>query len=83
MPMYALSVVPLINALTDDCIKQVWYADNATACGQLIDVRWWWDTLVSIGPNFGYYPNSFDCEKLFMIPQYLFFRILVFVFCLG
>ena len=33
MPIYALGVAPLINALSDDCIKQVWYADDATACG--------------------------------------------------
>ena len=33
MPMYALGVVPLINALCDDLVKQVWYADDASACG--------------------------------------------------
>ena len=38
MPMYALGVVPLINALSDDFIKQVWYADDATACGHLADI---------------------------------------------
>ena len=57
MPMYALGVVPLINALSDDSIKQVWYADDASACGRLMDVRRWWDRLVSIGPHFGYFPN--------------------------
>ena len=39
MPMYALGTIPLINALSDDHIKQVWYADDATACGRLMDVR--------------------------------------------
>ena len=57
MPMYALGTVPLINALSDDHIKQVWYADDATACGSLMDIRRWWDRLVSVGPNFGYFPN--------------------------
>ena len=57
MPMYALGTVPLINALRDDHIKQVWYADDATACGNLLDIRRWWDRLVSIGPDFGYFPN--------------------------
>ena len=38
MPMYALGVVPLINTLSDDFIKQVWYADDATACGCLSEV---------------------------------------------
>ena len=57
MLMYALGTVPLINALRDDHIKQVWYADDATACGSLMDIRRWWDRLVSIGPDFGYFPN--------------------------
>ena len=57
MPMYALGTIPLINALSDDRIKQVWYTDDATACGRLMDVRRWWDRLVSIGPDFGYFPN--------------------------
>ena len=57
MPMYALGTVPLINALSDDHIKQVWNADDATACGSLMDICCWWDRLVSIGPNFGYFPN--------------------------
>ena len=33
MPMYALGIVPLINALSNDFIKQVWHADDASACG--------------------------------------------------
>ena len=33
MPMYASGIVSLINALSDDRVKQVWYADDATACG--------------------------------------------------
>ena len=57
LPMYALGVVPLINALSDDFINQIWYADDVSACGRLIDAHRWWDRLVSIGPDFGYYPN--------------------------
>ena len=39
--MYSQDFIPLINALSDDFINQVWYADNATAaaCGHLSDVR--------------------------------------------
>ena len=58
MPMYALGTVPLINVLSDDHIKQVWCADDATACGSLLDLRRWWDRLVSIGSDFGYFPNT-------------------------
>ena len=57
MPMYALGVVPLISALSDDFIEQVWYADDVCACSRLMDVHQWWDRLVSIGPDFGYFPN--------------------------
>ena len=28
MPMYALVLLPLINSLSDDAIKQIWYADE-------------------------------------------------------
>ena len=54
MPMYAFGVMPLmINALSDDCVKQVWYA----AFGCLTDVHCWWDKLVAVCPDFGYFPN--------------------------
>ena len=39
MSMYSLGIVPLINALSNNFIKQVWYADDASACGRLIDVH--------------------------------------------
>ena len=35
MPMYAISVLPLIRRLTSDDVQQVWYADDATATGKL------------------------------------------------
>ena len=59
MPMYALATIPLINCLmvaTD--LKQVCYADDATASGSLSSLRVWWDHLASLGPTFGYHPNA-------------------------
>ena len=48
-----------------------------------MDVRCWWDRLVSIGPDFGYFPNpSKTClivKNSFMMLQFLFFRTLAFV----
>lgn len=36
MPMYALAIVPLIEHLNiASNLKQVWYADDANACGSL------------------------------------------------
>ena len=39
MPFYALATRPLINALREDIpeVKQVWYADDATAAGRIAD----------------------------------------------
>ena len=40
MPMYALGVLPLIDCISGD-LMQVWYADDATACGSLSELRLW------------------------------------------
>ena len=56
MPMYALGVLPLINCISGD-LMQVWYADDATACGSLSELHLWWDKLLQFGPDFGYFPN--------------------------
>ena len=36
---------------------QVWYADDALACGKLSHISWWFDLLLEVGPRLGYYPN--------------------------
>ena len=36
MTMYALGVIPLIECLSSDSVRQIWYADDATACGSLM-----------------------------------------------
>ena len=56
MPMYAIGICPLICKVSCDT-KQVWYADDATAAGQLKNLRQWWDNLVFHGPDFGYFIN--------------------------
>ena len=59
MPMYAMATIPLINQLgTITDLKQVWYADDATAAGSLHSTRRWWNHLASVGPAFGYLPNA-------------------------
>ena len=59
MPFYALATIPLINRLSNvPDVKQVWYADDASAAGRLSSLRSWWDTLQSTGPGFGYHANS-------------------------
>ena len=57
MSMYAIGIIPLIQKVSCG-VKQVWYADDATAAGQLKPIRQWWDNLHGLGPNFGYFVNS-------------------------
>ena len=56
--MYALASLPLINSLFDTNILQVWYADDASSVGKLSGLRTWWDSLLSAGPSYGYFPNA-------------------------
>ena len=58
MAMYAIGTAPLIRALSKESVKQVWYADDASAAGGIKELRRCWDLLVRIGPNYGYYPNA-------------------------
>ena len=58
MVMYALASLPLIYSLSDPNILQVWYADDASSVGKLNDLRTWWDSLLSTGPSYGYFPNA-------------------------
>ncbi len=43
--------------MPSDGVSQVWYADDAAAMGDLGWLRCWWDSLVSMGPSYGYFPN--------------------------
>ncbi|EDO35883.1 predicted protein [Nematostella vectensis] len=62
MSMCALSLQPLISRLQAATqVNQCWFADDATGCGSLDDVRQWWDTLQSSGPDLGYFPNAVKC----------------------
>jgi len=61
--MYAISLVPLLNRLLPLC-KQVWFADDATGCDNFVSLRKWFDTLLEIGPLYGYYPKPSKCILL-------------------
>ena len=39
MAIYAVSIIPLIYRLEIPSIKQVWYTDDASACGKLSSVK--------------------------------------------
>ena len=56
MAMYTLGILPLILAVATHGAKQVVY--DATASGQLTNIRNWWDQLMTDGPSFGYHVNN-------------------------
>ena len=57
MFLYAVGTLPLIRSLKKPLWTQVWYADDASACGRLVHIRQWFDLLLQRGPSFGYHPN--------------------------
>ena len=66
MFLYAVSTVPLISSLQDSSgsRKQVWYADDASACGEFNCLRDWFDEILVKGPRYGYFPEP---SKSFLV----------------
>ena len=58
MAMHVIAITPLIHRLEDKEVKQVWFADDATARGNLTHLKTWWDNISEIGPEFGCHPNA-------------------------
>ena len=56
MAMYALAMVPLIDKVSGE-VRQIWYADDASAGGKMDGLRAWWDKVTELGPEYGYFPN--------------------------
>ena len=52
MPFYALATVPLMEKLSS-----AHHANDATAFGSVIEVKNWWDEVITHGPGFGYFVN--------------------------
>ena len=57
MAMFAIGILPLINQLNPLPAKQAWFADDATAGGQIQHLHDWWTSLNHTGPSFGYHAN--------------------------
>ena len=57
MAMHAAATVPLIEELQSTNTKQVWYADDATAGGTLLNLKAWWTMLSSSGSSYRYFVN--------------------------
>lgn len=58
MAMYAISVIPLIDAIHDCHVQQAWFADDATAAGSLSGLQKWWSGLVKLGPAYYVKPSK-------------------------
>ena len=54
MSLYALATIPLMQQLPSG-VEQIWYADDACACGKLGALCEW--CLCELGPSFGYFVN--------------------------
>ena len=74
MAMYAIGIRPLIDILcnkTDQSkCQQVWYADDSSAAGKLLEIRKWWDVLNETGPKFGYFPKAVKTILIVKDPQH-------------
>ena len=51
MGLYALSTQPLITK----------FANDASGAGPVAEIKWWWNILWAIGPDFVYYTNGKIC----------------------
>ena len=58
MAMFAIGIKTLINDIVTVNTKQVWYADDAAAGGNLTSLHNWWNKLSLVGPGYGYFVNS-------------------------
>jgi len=62
MFLYAVGTLPLIHRLKNPTQwTQMWYADDASACGELSHLLDWFKLLQHHGPSYGYYPNPSKC----------------------
>jgi hypothetical protein len=66
MAMYALAVAPLMKKCASEA-TEVWFADDASAGGSIIDTFTWWEKLIKYGPQFGYFPKA--CKSFVVVKR--------------
>ena len=59
MCMYAVATAPLIDELEGVAsVSQYWFADDASALGDIEQIQTWWDGINAVGKHYGYFPNA-------------------------
>lgn len=59
MAIYALSMQPLMTSLQAvSSTKQYWFADDACGAGSILEIKKWWDNIITLGLSFRYLPNA-------------------------
>ena len=60
MSFYALGTSILLDRvkLASPTTSQVSVADGITGAGKVLDLKIWWDTIISEGKKFGYYVKN-------------------------
>ena len=74
MSMFTVASIPLIRelyALTD--VIQLWHADDATATGEMSELRKSWDNINTLGKPYGYFPNV--CKTVLLVKEELYERV--------
>ena len=62
-PLAMVLLIRKLHSTVPDAF-QVWFVDDATTVGPVSKLLEWWHHLVSVGPAFGYFPNS---SKTFLL----------------
>jgi len=79
MLFYALATLLLICKLSRS-VKQACSSDefdDASVCGWLSDLRFWWDQISQLGPSFGYFPNA---KKTWLVVKLQYLELAQFLF---
>ena len=62
MAMYGVSILPLIQLVSNDQVKLKWYADDGNTVGSLANLHQIMRMLLEHGPSFGY--NLTKCHLI-------------------
>ena len=73
MSFYSLGTSILLDKLklTSPATSQVSLADDITDAGRILDLRIWWDTIISEGKKFGYHVNESKSWLIIKNPNHL------------